>query len=117
KTPQRTRRPRKEAPAIPLRTAHPQPNKRLPPVVPPQSLKAIREGLLSGQFRLEELVRSYLRNIESSKDLNIFLEVFEDEAIARAKAIDKKIDSGEGGRLAGMVVAIKDNIAYAGHKL
>ncbi|HEX3384015.1 MAG TPA: Asp-tRNA(Asn)/Glu-tRNA(Gln) amidotransferase subunit GatA, partial [Mucilaginibacter sp.] len=49
--------------------------------------------------------------------LNAFNEVFEQEALSRAKEVDARIRSGNGGRLAGMVIAIKDNICYKGHKV
>ena len=35
----------------------------------------------------------------------------------RAKNIDEKLFAGTAGRLAGMVVAIKDNICFKGHKV
>ena len=62
-------------------------------------------------------VQEFLSKIERTKDLNIFLEVWGDEALERAKKIDLKISEGKAGRLAGMVIALKDNICYRGHKV
>ena len=62
-------------------------------------------------------VRHFLTKIEQTKDLNIFLEVFEEDAIAQAQAVDQKIAAGTAGRLAGMVIALKDNICYKGHRV
>jgi len=81
------------------------------------SLADIRSDLRAGSIDLATLVRHYLDKIEEKRDLHIFLETFEDEALTRAEAIQHKVNKGEGGRLAGMVVALKDNICYAGHKL
>ena len=62
-------------------------------------------------------VQEFLSKIERTKDLNIFLEVWGDEALERAKKIDLKISEGKAGKLAGMVIALKDNICYRGHKV
>jgi len=64
---------------------------------------------------VENITRHYLSEIEAKQHLNIFLEVFTDEAIAVAKSIDEKIKFGKAGRLAGMVIGLKDNLAYKGH--
>ena len=62
-------------------------------------------------------VQEFLSKIERTKDLNIFLEVWGDEALEQAKIIDLKISEGKAGKLAGMVIALKDNICYRGHKV
>ena len=62
-----------------------------------------------------ETVRDYIDRIKKAKELNIFLEVFEEEALFEAKRIDKKIKQKSSGRLAGCIVAIKDNICYKNH--
>jgi len=48
--------------------------------------------------------------------LNAFNEVFEQDALVCAQKVDSKIKQGIAGKLAGMVIAIKDNICYKGHK-
>jgi len=62
-----------------------------------------------------ELVNHYIQKIESAKQLNAFVEVFGDEATAQAKIIDAKILAGNAGKLAGLVIGIKDNICYKDH--
>jgi len=62
-------------------------------------------------------VNHYLQNIEDKKHLNAFLEVWADEALSRATLIDEKIKLGTAGRLAGVVVALKDVLAYENHKV
>jgi aspartyl-tRNA(Asn)/glutamyl-tRNA(Gln) amidotransferase subunit A len=62
-------------------------------------------------------VSAYLENIKSKQHLNALVETYADEALAHAKAIDLKIASGKAGKLAGMVVTIKDVLSYDGHGL
>jgi len=45
------------------------------------------------------------------------LSVFNTEALDRARLIDKKIEQGTAGKLAGLVVGIKDVLAYENHPL
>lgn len=54
---------------------------------------------------------------EAHKDLNAFLELFPTSALEHAAAVDARVKAGEAGPLAGMVVSIKDNLCYKGHKV
>ena len=80
------------------------------------SLTEIKQDLQSGDVTVEMLVQGYLSNIRQYSSLNAFNEVFEQEALQKAADLDHKMKSGETtGLLAGMVIAIKDNICYKGH--
>lgn len=81
------------------------------------SLAAIQSDLYNNTTSCVALVESYLKRIASTRNLNIFLEVFEKSALEKAISIDEKIKSKTAGKLAGMVIAIKDNLCYKGHKL
>jgi aspartyl-tRNA(Asn)/glutamyl-tRNA(Gln) amidotransferase subunit A len=82
------------------------------------SLTEIKQDLKSGDVTVEMLVHNYLSNIRQYSRLNAFNEVFEQEALQQATELDRKMKSGETtGRLAGMVIAIKDNICYKGYSL
>ena len=81
------------------------------------SLNEIHESIKSGSVSCQSLVNYYLDRIDKHKDLNVYVEVFAEEALIRAKNIDEKLFAGTAGRLAGMVVAIKDNICFKGHKV
>lgn len=81
------------------------------------SLGEIKRDLQSGKVMVGGLVKGYLDRIKTHAHLNAFNEVFEAEAITRSKEIDARIRTGTAGRLAGMVIAIKDNICYKGHKV
>jgi len=64
------------------------------------------------EIKAEEIILAYLERIkEQEKDLSAFLTVLEEKALASAKKIDRK---KEKGRLAGVPVAIKDNILTKG---
>lgn len=78
---------------------------------------ALREELFAGKTTCIKAVKYYLSNIEKGKHLNAFLLVLEKEALERASEIDAKIKSGSAGRLAGMVIAVKDVLSLKGHKL
>ena len=81
------------------------------------SLIEIKGGLQSGEVTVEKLVKHYLENIKANAHLNAFNEVFGEEALSRAKNIDARVQLGNAGRLAGMVIGIKDNICYKDHKV
>ncbi len=80
------------------------------------SFNAIREAI-ENNTSVVDIVSYFLEKIEEKKALNAFLEVFKESALNQAKAVDEKIKSGNAGRLAGMVIGIKDNLAYKDHKV
>jgi len=76
----------------------------------------VKQAISSGDTVMS-ILEGYLSAIEANKDLNAFLEVFEESARAQAKLVDEKITKGTSGRLAGMVIGLKDNMCYKGHKV
>ena len=81
------------------------------------SLIEIKREIANGGLTVEKLVKGYLDKIALNSHLNAFNEVFNDEALASAKNIDSRIKQGVAGKLAGMVIGIKDNISYKGHQV
>lgn len=81
------------------------------------TLTQIQRDLQSGAITVKELVTQYLHNIKQYAHLNAFNEVFEQEALQKAEELDERLTTGTTGRLAGMVIAIKDNICYKGHQV
>lgn len=77
----------------------------------------IQADLIAGKITCVELVGHYLQQINKKAHLNAFLEVWEEEALQKADALDVKIASGAYGKLAGVVIALKDNLSYTGHKV
>lgn len=81
------------------------------------SLSHIQRELSDQNVTVTEIANYYLQRIEEHKHLNAVIEVFDEEVKDRAAAIDQKVKQGKGGKLAGLVLGIKDNIAYKGHKV
>jgi aspartyl-tRNA(Asn)/glutamyl-tRNA(Gln) amidotransferase subunit A len=64
-------------------------------------------------------VNLYLENIDKTSHMNIYLEVYAEEAKKRAVELDTKYknDTESAGALYGMVISIKDVICYKDHVL
>ena len=82
------------------------------------SIKYLSEKIRNREITSEEVVRYYLNKIEEKeKNIDAFLLVQKDEALKKSKEIDDKIKRGEKvGKLAGIPIAIKDNICTKGVK-
>ena len=81
------------------------------------SLAETRSAIADGTTTMEAVTRHYLKTIQEKSDLNAFLEVFEEDALKQSIAIDQKWKDGNVGKLAGMVIGLKDNLCYKGHKV
>lgn len=79
-----------------------------------RTLAEVQAALRSGALTMESLVASYLERIEATRHLNIYVEVFEQEALEQARRQDA---AKPAGRLWGMVLAIKDVICYKDHEV
>ena len=84
---------------------------------PFRSYCSLKKALISGDVTCVSIVQNYLDRIQEHADLNAFVEVYPDEVMANAKIVDEKISSGKHGKLAGMVIGIKDNLCYQNHKV
>jgi len=67
-----------------------------------------RRALAAGTTTCEAVTQEYLAAIERRKGLNAFLSVLGERALLHAREADRKLSEGRAGRLAGMVVAVKD---------
>ena len=72
-----------------------------------EKINLVKENKLS----LPDNVQSFLDSIEQKKNLNAFNFIFSDDALNDSIRIEKKIKSGKYGRLAGLVVSVKDVLA------
>ncbi len=81
------------------------------------SLIEIQAELTLKTLDIERLLSYYFEQIKNNQHLNAFNEVFFDSAIKQANLVQQKIDNGTQGKLAGMVIGIKDNICYKDHKV
>lgn len=83
----------------------------------PRTLREAQAALASGGTSVLELTRAALTEAKSKAHLNIFLELFEESALAKAAEVDAKRATGSAGELAGAIVSLKDNLCYKGHKV
>jgi aspartyl-tRNA(Asn)/glutamyl-tRNA(Gln) amidotransferase subunit A len=83
------------------------------------SLYRTQNTLRSGQTSCASIVEHYLERIEATRHLNIYIEVFTEEARQRAKALDEKLRQTPDavGKLFGAVISLKDVICYANHEV
>lgn len=81
----------------------------------PKTILQYQSDIAQGKVTCVSLVDYFLDKIEANKHLNAFLEVYEDEAKERAIDVDQKIKAGKNGKLAGLIIGLKDNIAYQNH--
>ena len=80
------------------------------------SLKSIQLAVQKKEITVEQIVANYLRVIDETRDLNIYVEIFKEEALAQAKALDLKYENNPNdlGKLYGAVISIKDVICIKG---
>lgn len=76
------------------------------------SIEQYLSDLRNGRATCLQAVRHFLSAIEQHASLNAFIEVFADEALARAQELDAQQIKG---KLHGVIIGIKDNICYKGH--
>ena len=81
-----------------------------------KTFSEVKQALSAGRT-VVEIVSDYLSAIEANKELNTFLEVFETTVLQQAQAVDAKLKAGTPGKLAGVVIGLKDNICYKGHRV
>ncbi len=81
------------------------------------TLSEVQQSIRNGAESCESLVQYYLAQIEAHQHLNAYVEVYAEEALARARELDACYREAPDsvGRLHGMVLAHKDVICYAGH--
>jgi len=83
-----------------------------------QSVSQYHSDLRGGRITCKKVVEQYVQKINERKNLNAYVEVFEQDAIALAESLDASRERGDSlGKMHGVVVSIKDVICYAGHKV
>lgn len=80
------------------------------------SFDEIKKSLEKKEADCKAIVNHYLQNIKTKAHLNAFVEVYEESALKQADLVDQKIAEGKAGKLAGMVIGIKDVLCYIGHE-
>jgi aspartyl-tRNA(Asn)/glutamyl-tRNA(Gln) amidotransferase subunit A len=77
---------------------------------------SIHDLLTKDQFTCRQLTEHFLKKINEGNHLNAFISILGDRALAKAKVVDEKLKQSRAGKLAGLIVAIKDNINIKGEK-
>jgi aspartyl-tRNA(Asn)/glutamyl-tRNA(Gln) amidotransferase subunit A len=80
------------------------------------SVRDVQSAIRSGRS-VSDILEHYLTRIQQYQHLNAVLEVFEESARIDAQRIQEKINKGTTGKLAGVVVGIKDNLCYKNHSV
>lgn len=82
------------------------------------SIKDYHAALVAESTSCIQVVKHYLEQIALHKNLNAYIEIFEEEALHLAAQLDAKRKQGESlGKLHGVVIGIKDVLCYKGHKV
>ena len=82
------------------------------------SIQEFHNALADGTASCEGAVRHYLQRIEEKKHLNAFVRVYATESLETAIRLDKNRQAGQAmGKLHGVVIGLKDVIAYKDHPL
>jgi len=82
------------------------------------SIKDYHKALQNGQTTCVEAVHFYIAAIQEQSSLNAFIEVYEEEALAKASELDMQLKDGQTiTPLFGVVVGLKDVICYKDHKI
>ena len=79
-------------------------------IVEQSDYSSLRNGILNGTPSVLNLVSDYLKRIKEYADLNAYITVFDEWAQEQAVEVDQKIRGNKDLPLAGMILAIKDNI-------
>ena len=82
-----------------------------------KTFDVITAELEAGATTCERITEGYLQAIQRGKHLNAFLDVYTEQALSQARAVDQKRNNGSAGSLAGMVVALKDVISVRNERL
>ena len=85
---------------------------------PYNSISDYQHALLSGAATCVGSIQYYLDRIDNYHHLNAFVEVYAEEALAKAIELDNSRSLGKPiGKLHGVVIGIKDILCYKGHKV
>ncbi|MDP2180191.1 Asp-tRNA(Asn)/Glu-tRNA(Gln) amidotransferase subunit GatA [Methylicorpusculum sp.] len=81
-----------------------------------KTIAELARGLRSGEFSSVELTWNFLDRITQYQNLNAFITVTADQALAQAEAADKKLAAGSTGLMTGIPIAQKDIFCTDGVK-
>lgn len=77
----------------------------------------LRNRLAVQEITVMQVVKQCLEHIQTHKSLNAFIHTYDQEILNHAHIINQKIIDQKAGPLAGMIIGLKDMIAYQDHPL
>ncbi|KOF57180.1 MULTISPECIES: Asp-tRNA(Asn)/Glu-tRNA(Gln) amidotransferase subunit GatA [Clostridium] len=82
------------------------------------TVEELKASILNKELKSQDIVKAYFDNIEKTEpEIEAYITLCKDYAVKQAKIVDEKIAKGEKvGKLAGIPIAIKDNICTDGIK-
>ncbi|MFL0248894.1 Asp-tRNA(Asn)/Glu-tRNA(Gln) amidotransferase subunit GatA [Clostridium neuense] len=82
------------------------------------TVEELKASILNKELKSQDIVKAYFDNIEKTEpEIEAYVTLCKDYAMEQAKIVDEKIAKGEKvGKLAGIPIAIKDNICTDGIK-
>ncbi len=81
------------------------------------NINKIQAKLFQGDWTCKGLVEHYLTKINEGTQFNAFISVLEERAQKKALEVDRKIKKKQAGKLAGLVIAVKDNLAIKNERV
>ncbi|MDW7679102.1 MAG: Asp-tRNA(Asn)/Glu-tRNA(Gln) amidotransferase subunit GatA [bacterium] len=73
---------------------------------------AIRRLIFQRKASCRQLTNHYLSQIDAAKKFNAFISVLKKYALTSAELVDQRLQKSDAGPLAGLVIAVKDNINF-----
>ena len=73
-----------------------------------KTIAQLSAGLAAGEFSSTELTQHFLQRVKDQQDLNAFVTVTEEQALAAAQAADARLTAGNADTLTGIPFAHKD---------
>lgn len=72
------------------------------------SLTEAQEGLRKKEFTAKELTQSHINQMEAQRELNAFITETPEKALEMAEQSDQRLGQGQGGKLEGLPIVVKD---------
>ncbi|MCX6315730.1 MAG: Asp-tRNA(Asn)/Glu-tRNA(Gln) amidotransferase subunit GatA [Bacteroidetes bacterium] len=82
------------------------------------SVEQYHAQLRAGHATCVQAAEHYLQQISDKQHLNAFIDVYSEEMLTRARALDEqRLATGKMGRLHGVIIGIKDVLCYKNHRV
>ena len=81
------------------------------------TFSALRHKLASQEITVAQVALQCLANIDKQRHLNAFIHTYDQEVMDKSHDINQKVITQSAGPLAGMVVGLKDLVAYQDHPI